>query len=444
MAFDFVKTASKRLDDYTAIAVSDQMDKVFKLGKSLKKARVIHVNSTAVGGGVAEILKSMVPMMSDSGPDSEWMVIEGTPEFFEITKRLHNLLQGAEGTLSDDELNRYVDHNRRVAEEIKAKGISPDVWVLHDPQTLPLTAFLPAESKVIWVCHIDTTLPNQQVIQQLLPFMQKAGRVVFSLPQYVVPGIDSRRVRIIPPAIDPLLPKNVEADAETIKQTLSRLGIDTSRPLLSQVSRFDFWKDPWGVIDAYRIVKKEIPEVQLAMLGVIEAKDDPEAFDVLDAVKKYAGDDPDIHLYSDPAQVGQPEVGMVQKGADVIIQKSLREGFGLTVTEAMWKGTPVIGGNCGGIRTQIEDGRTGYLVDSVEECAEKMLHLLKNPEQARQIGDAARESVRQKFLTPRILGDYLSVIDEMVTSMETAPVPDGIPTDAQGAMMPGYIAGDGC
>ena len=184
------------------------------------------------------------------------------------------------------------------------------------------------------------------------------------------------------------------------------------------------------------------------MLGVIEAKDDPEAFDVLEDVTKYAGDDPDIHLYSDPAQVGQPEVGIVQAGADVIIQKSLREGFGLTVTEAMWKGTPVIGGNCGGIRTQIEDGRTGYLVDSVEECAEKMLHLLRNPEQARQMGNAARESVRQNFLTPRILGDYLSVISEMVTITKTTPVVDAdadvLLSGAQGATVPGVAAGDGC
>ena len=413
MAFDFVKTAPKSVQDYSAVALPEHLKVASDKGNALKGARVIHVNSTAVGGGVAEILKSLVPLMSDSGPASEWMVIRGTDDFFETTKRLHNLLQGAEGTLTDDELNRYIDHNGRVAREIQAQGISPDVWVLHDPQTLPMTAFLPPGSQVIWVCHIDTTLPNRQVIEQLVPFMKKAARVVVSLGQYAVSDLNPDQVRIVPPAIDPLLPKNVERDPSEIRRTLAGLGIDTNRPLISQVSRFDYWKDPWGVIDAYRIVKERIPGVQLAMLGVIEAKDDPESFDVLETVRSHAGDDPDIHLYSDPAQVGQPEVGIVQQGADLIIQKSLREGFGLTVTEAMWKGTPVIGGNCGGIRVQIEDGRSGYLVDSVEECAQKTMHLLANPETARAIGDAARESVRWNFLTPRLLADYLSVVAEV-------------------------------
>ena len=421
MAFDFVKTAPKSLHDYSAAALPAHLRMASDKGNALKDARVIHVNSTAVGGGVAEVLKSLVPLMSDSGPTSEWMVIRGTNEFFEITKRLHNLLQGAEGTLTQDELDRYVDHNARVVKEIQAQGISPDVWVLHDPQTLPMTAFLPPDSQVIWVCHIDTTLPNRQVIEQLVPFMRMASRVVVSLAHYAVPDLDAGRVRIIPPAIDPLLPKNVRRDASEIRRTLARLGIDPDRPLISQVSRFDYWKDPWGVIDAYRIVKESIPGVQLAMLGVIEAKDDPEAFDVLETVRSHAGDDPDIHLYSDPAQVGQAEVGIVQQGADVIVQKSLREGFGLTVTEAMWKGTPVVGGNCGGIRVQIEEGRTGYLVDSIGECAQRVIHLLQNPETARAMGDAARESVRRNFLTPRLLADYLTVVAEVATGAGTEP-----------------------
>ena len=185
--------------------------------------------------------------------------------------------------------------------------------------------------------------------------------------------------------------------------------------MMSQVARFDRWKDPWGVIDAYRMVKESVPDVQLAMLGVIEAIDDPEAFDVLDTVVEYAKGDSDIHLYSDVKVVGQTEVGAVQKGAKVVMQKSLREGFGLTVTEAMWKGTPVIGGNCGGIRIQIEHGKTGYLVDSVEECATAMLEILKNPEQAKVMGNLGRESVQQRFLITRILGDYLSVCSELLT-----------------------------
>ena len=352
MPFNRVKTERRRLSDYSAVTLPEQMERIFGLGNSLKGAKVVHVNSTAVGGGVAEILKSLVPLMNDAGIDTEWLVLDGSPEFFQITKRLHNLLQGAEGKLTRKELKAYVDHDARIAEDFKREGVNPDVWVLHDPQTLPLVSFLPPDSQIIWVCHIDTTLPNQQVMRQLLPFMQKATRVVFSLPQYVAPGLDSSKVHIIPPAIDPLVPKNMELEMSSVRPMLSKLGMDPKRPILSQVARFDMWKDPWGVIDAFRMVKKTVPEVQLAMLGVIEAKDDPGAYDVLETVHKHVGDDPDIHLYSDPEQVGQPEVGAVQKGADVIIQKSLREGFGLSVTEAMWKGTPVIGGNCGGIRIQ--------------------------------------------------------------------------------------------
>ena len=414
--FNYVETAPVSIDRFATIALAEHIERVRRLGESLKRVRVIHVNSTAQGGGVAEILKSMVPMMDDSGPDSQWMVIEGNPEFFETTKRLHNLLQGADGSLTSNEFANYLDHNAKIAKQIEAQGESADVWVLHDPQTLPLVTFLPPGSTVIWVCQIDTTQPNQQVLQQLLPLMNQADRIVFSLPQYVAPGVDPDRVRIIPPAIDPLTPKNREQELDSIRPTLSRLGVDPDRPLITQAARFDYWKDPWGVIDAYRLVKKQIPEVQLALLGVIEALDDPEAFSVRDNVRAYAGEDPDIHLYSDLAQVGQPEVAAFQKGSDIVIQKSLREGFGLSVTEALWKGTPVIGGNCGGIRIQIEYGKNGYLVDTVEECAQRVLELLRDPKLGRWMGVAGRERVREHFLMPRLLADYLTVIKETLSS----------------------------
>ena len=438
MAFNFVKTDTKSLKDYRAVALGDQMDRVDNLSKSLKGASVIHVNSTAVGGGVAEILKSLVPMMNDAGTKSDWMVVEGVPEFFDVTKRLHNLLQGAEGTLSREEYDRYYDHNAKVAKEIADAGINPDVWVLHDPQTLPLASLLPAGSEIIWVCHIDTTVPNQQVIDQLRPLMREAKQLVFSLPQYVVPGLEDKRVHIIPPAIDPLVLKNVEPSTEIVKASFVKMGLDPDRPVMSQVSRFDLWKDPWGVIDAYRAVKKDMPKVQLAMLGVIEAKDDPEAFDVLANVQAYVGDDPDIHLYSDPDLVGQQEVGAIQTGADVIIQKSIREGFGLTVTESMWKGTPVIGGNVGGIRIQIEDGVNGYLVDSSEACAERMTEMLSNPDHTREMGVAARKSVRERFLTPRLMGDYLSAIREAVSGAARA----SDAADRQPSRTPEFAPGD--
>ena len=426
MSFDFVQTTPKSARDLAPFAPPEQLALAADAGGDLRGARVIHVNSTAVGGGVAEILKSLTPLMSDCGPMTEWMVIRGNDEFFEITKRLHNLLQGADGELSQGELDRYVAHNERVAQQIAARGVSPDVWVLHDPQTLPLAALLPPSANVVWVCHIDTTLPNRPVIEQLVPFMRQAGRVVVSLPHYAVSDLDPAVVRVAPPAIDPLLPKNTPRSESQVRRALARMGIDTGRPLMAQVSRFDYWKDPWGVIDAYKMVKESVPGVQLALLGVIEAKDDPEAFDVLETVRDHAGGDPDVHLYSDPAEAGELEVCAVQQGADVVIQKSLREGFGLTVTEAMWKGSPVIGGDCGGIRVQIDDGRTGYLVGSPEECAERALALLGDPDAARAMGQAARESVRERFLTSRLLADYLCVAREMAArpaaSVELAPV----------------------
>ena len=223
MNFQFVETGNLKLNDYASVAPQEQMDRVRSLGLSLDGARVIHVNSTAVGGGVAEILKSMVPLMNESGPDTSWMVLEGAPEFFDITKRLHNLLQGADGKLSKKEYDTYVGYNERLARTIKERGVEADVWVLHDPQTLPLASFLPEGSKIIWVCHIDLTRPNRQVIDQLAPLMKKANRAIFSLPQYVVNGLDTSLVRIIPPAIDPLTVKNREPDPKTVHETLSRL-----------------------------------------------------------------------------------------------------------------------------------------------------------------------------------------------------------------------------
>ena len=414
MSFQRVEVSPIDSLEYQKLVPADQTDRVRRLGESLNHARVVHVNSTAIGGGVAEILKSMVPYMNDAGVSTRWLAMEGSPEFFEITKRLHNMLQGAEGNLSQAEMEVYVGHSSKMAAALTEQGITADLWVLHDPQTLPLVSYLPREAQVIWVCHIDTTRPNKQVIKQLLPFMRQANRTFFSMEEYVVQGLDTSLARVIPPAIDPLITKNREPDLDTVLPTLARLGVDPERPVMTQVARFDVWKDPCGVIDAYRLVKQKIPEVQLALLGVIDAKDDPEAFSVLESVREHVGEDPDIHLFADPNQVGQPEVAAFQKGSDVVIQKSLREGFGLSVTEALWKGTPAIGGNCGGIRLQIGHGETGYLVDSVEECASYTLELMRSPKKARWMGIAARERVRQRFLLPRLLGDYLDVMSDML------------------------------
>jgi trehalose synthase len=421
LSFEQVATVPVEIQRYSPFAPATQMEKAQRLLKALKKARVVHVSASFKVGGVPEILKSLVPMMSSfvgsssSGPDTQWIAMDGPQEFFQIARRLHHLLQGAGVALTKDELDAYVNYNAQVARELYARGIEADVWVLHDPQTLPLTCFLPPGSHIVWVCHIDTTRPNQRVLQQLLPFMQQATRCVFSMPQYAPAELSPERVCVIPPAIDPLTPKNQEPDLASVKATLAGLRLDPRRPLIAQVSRFDRWKDPWGVIDAYRLVKPYAPMLQLALVGVIDSHDDPEAFSVLESVREHRRGDPDIHLFSDPMQVGECEVAAFQKGADVVVQKSVREGFGLGVAEAMWKGTPVVGGNCGGISLQIEHGRTGFLVNSIEECASRLAELLRDPKQGRWMGAAGKESVRQQFLMPRLLVDYLTLFEGILS-----------------------------
>ena len=411
-----------RLDDYEGIAPAAQLEEVRRRARHLKGVRVVHVNSTANGGGVAEILRSMVPLMGDLGLDVQWYVMPGDESFFEITKRLHNLLQGAPGEISPTAWDIYTGHARQVAAGLQSQGVEADAWIMHDPQSLPLVAFLPSGQRAMWVCHIDTTAPNPSAVEGVLPWLGYYGLVLFSMGQYVLPQLSSERVRVTPPAIDPLRLKNQDPGVPAARSILSDLGVDPERPLMAQVARFDQWKDPWGVIDAYRLVKAQVPTIQLALVGVIIAQDDPEAFSVVEQVRHYAQGDPDIHLFTDPRQVDEVEVAAFQKGADVVVNKSLREGFGLSVAEALWKGTPTVGGRCGGIQLQIIDGETGFLAGSVEECAARVGALLTDKDLAHRVGRAGRERVRHQFLLPRLLADYLTFIAEIVDG-SPAPVP---------------------
>ncbi|MFQ5853756.1 MAG: glycosyltransferase, partial [Candidatus Binatia bacterium] len=354
------------------------------------------------------------------GIDSRWYVIEPDAAFFQVTKKLHHCLQGDDEWFSDGETNLYISHNREAAACLDAAGTEADLWIIHDAQVVPFRNYSRTESPAVWVCHLDTTKPGEHVRQMLLFLLSNYERIVFSMPEYRLEGVDPAKVSVIPPAIDPLSPKNQALPRHVAKGFLARLGIDLARPLVTQVSRFDRWKDPWGVIDAYRLVKEGIPELQLALVGAMTAKDDPEAVEVFDAVKQCAQDDPDIHLFSSPDIIGDLEVGAFQCGSEVIVQKSLREGFGLTVTEAMWKGTPVVGGDCGGIRQQITDGETGFLVKGAQDCAQRIVELVKNRELARRMGEKARESVRKNYLMPRLLRDYLELALEVLTTKPRA------------------------
>ena len=403
-------------EDYRPLLDPKLADELATVAGEMGQLRVLHLNSTATGGGVAEILQSMVPLGNSLGIETERIVINpDAAEFFDVTKKIHNMLQGSEGELSSAELDIYFSCIQRVANDMRAKGLEADVWFVHDPQLLPLARLLPKKQGEtwIWICHIDLTTPNKSVLDALMPLSQDYDQLIFSQSAYVPKDLgDKVPVLIAPPAIDPLTSKNTAMDLPQARKIVAAMGIDTARPLVTQVSRFDLWKDPWGVIDAYRIARESVPGLQLALLGLSQATDDPEGAKVFQTVADHAAGDPDIHLYFDPAEMPvsvDEVVNAVQMASAVLIQKSIREGFGLTVTEGMWKGKPVIGGDAGGIRVQINDGVTGFLVSSPEQCAQRLVELLQDDALSARIGVAAKESVRQRFLLPRLALDYLRV-----------------------------------
>ena len=408
-----VKHPPVAFDQYRPLISSQLADELTLLASQLGHLRFVHINSTATGGGVAEILQSMVPLMNSLGIATERVVIEPPPEFFLVTKRIHNMLQGAKGSLSHDELKIYYQSIEDVAQEFRRDQLEADVWLLHDPQLLPLAHLLPRNSHTpwLWIAHIDFTSPNQEVLERLLPLTADYDQLIFSLDSYVPEAITGNPpVCIAPPAIDPLTVKNTPLSESQAQEIVAALGIDPARPLMTQVSRFDAWKDPCGVVDAFRLARQSVPGLQLALLGFSQATDDPESLEVLNSVIEHADGDPDIHtyFYTDglPTSVDLA-VNAFQVASQVVIQKSLREGFGLTVAEAIWKGKAVIGGNVGGIRIQIEDGVSGYLVDSVEECAMRVVQLVQDPALRDRLGEAARASVASRFLLPRLALDWL-------------------------------------
>ncbi len=404
-------------EDYRPLLDPRLADELASVAKDLNGLRVMHLNSTATGGGVAEILQSMVPLGNALGMETERIVINpDAAEFFDVTKKIHNMLQGSEGELSPKELDIYFSCIQRVADDMNAKGLAADIWFVHDPQLLPLARLLPKKEGQtwIWICHIDLTTPNKSVLEALMPLTQDYDQLIFSQAAYVPSNLGNNvPVLIAPPAIDPLTIKNVPMDLAQAQAIIEGMGIDTERPLITQVSRFDLWKDPWGVIDAYRIARETVPGLQLALLGLGQATDDPEGVKVFQTVADHAAGDPDIHLYIDPGEIPasvDEVVNAIQVASKVLMQKSTREGFGLTVTEGMWKGKPVIGGDAGGIRVQIDNGVSGFLVSSPEECAQRLVELLKDQDLSARIGEAAKESVRQMFLLPRLALDYLKVV----------------------------------
>ena len=409
-----VPTTPKSLEDYRPIIGDAHTDEILQLASQLKDARVLHVNATAFGGGVAEILGTLIPLMNDIGLRAEWQVIKGADEFFNITKAMHNSLQGMYYDWSHTAREIWLNYNKLNADLFDE---SYDYVIIHDPQPAAVLSFLEErtgrhDGKWVWRCHIDLTDAQAQVWDLLRPHVEEYDGAIFTLPDYVKADLKGPEIFCLPPAIDPLSPKNVDLPAETVDAILERYGVDPARPMITQISRFDPWKDPLGVIDVYRTCKIEVPELQLVMIASM-ASDDPEGWAWYERTVRRAGEDFDIHILSNLNGVGNVEVNAFQRAARVVIQKSVREGFGLVVSEALWKGRPVVAGNVGGIPLQVQDGKTGFLVNSAEECTDRVLYLLQHRAEAERMGTQGVEFVREHFLTTRYLRDYLGMFRQL-------------------------------
>ncbi len=395
------------LEDYTTLAGVDVVEHLSQLAGPLKGLRVVHVNSTRVGGGVAEILHKMVPLMIDLGIEASWEIISGESSFYQCTKSFHNGIQGNRVVIPDSQLRVYEETNRRTAEALRDTLREADVVIIHDPQPAPLIKYIPdRQGKWVWRCHIDASKPFRTVWKYLREFVVNYDASIFSLSAFAqqLP----HPVYIIPPSIDPLHEKNIELDGVEIKEVQSRFGLDPERPLVIQISRYDRFKDPVGVILAYRLAKKFVPALQLVLAGG-GATDDPEGEEVLNEVRTAAKDDPDIHILLLPGDAHRT-INALQRSADIVLQKSIKEGFGLTVTEAMWKQKPVIGGDTGGIRTQVVNHHTGFLVNTPEGAALRIRYFLHDRPKLEEMGQKAREFVRENFLITRHLREYLTLM----------------------------------
>jgi len=387
------------IEQYRGVSPKGDLILLQKLGEKLSGKSFLHVNSTKAGGGVAEILHRMIPIISSLGISARWEVIDGDAPFFDMTKKLHNSLQGRQEKITDEMWDHHYEINRDNAAKL---DLEADAVLIHDPQPVALADF--RKSGVwMWRCHIDLSSPWKGIWERLNLHCVKYDAAIFSVARFAQSmPIDKF---IIPPSIDPLSDKNCDLTESEIGNTLTRYGIPTDRPLILQVSRFDRFKDPVGVIEAFRMVRK-YNDCILVLAGS-PADDDPEGEVVLNEVLNHANGDPDIFALLIPA-FSDRDINALQRAATVILQKSLKEGFGLTVTEAMWKGKPVIGGATGGIPLQIDHGANGFLVYSVEGAAFRIRQLLNDPARAAAMGRLAKEHVRNNFLITRQARDYLS------------------------------------
>lgn len=384
------------------------MDRIFSKASEVRKSHVVMINSTSQGGGVAEILRGLVPLLNDAGPKVGWRTLAGHPDFYRVTKRIHNSLQGDDISLTESKKEVYESVNEEFA---RYTHLGHDLVIIHDPQPLPLIEYYRREQPWVWRCHIDLSDPNSELWEYLKRFVIPYDYEVYQMEEF---ARTSGGHKIIRPSIDPLSTKNVDLEENVIKKYLKKVGVDLDdpRPLITQVSRFDPWKDPLGVVRVFDKVKEEM-DARLLLVGAF-AEDDPQAEGIYESVLHEVKDREDVIV---KANLHDVAVNAVQRASDVILQKSIREGFGLTVTEAMWKGTPVVGGKVGGIPEQIEDGETGFLVDpqDYEEVAERVLEILSDESLKEEMGRKGRERVKNKFLITRQIEEWLDVFIELLT-----------------------------
>ncbi len=398
--------------DYLDIVGEEVIVGIYKRAAKLYNRSIVHINSTYYGGGVAEMLSSLIPLLNDVGVCAGWRILKGSPDFFSITKKFHNALQGDSINLSENKEQLYLQTNEDFA---TYTHIDHDVVIVHDPQPLPLIKFYRKRQPWIWRCHVDLSNPNPELWNFLKRFIIRYEKIIVSSESYKKPDIPVEQ-RIFFPVIDPLSPKNMELSQATIDAHLKKFNIPLDKPILLQISRFDKWKDPLGVVEIYNRVRQEF-DCRLILCGSM-ATDDPEGWQIYQEVVskvKDAVDSGDVILITAENHI---LVNVLQRIATVVIQKSLKEGFGLTVTEALWKGKPVVASNVGGIPLQITDGQTGFLVDpyDYDGFADRIVNILRNPDMGHELGRQGKEFVRKHFLITRLITDYLDLMNELLNS----------------------------
>jgi len=401
--------------DFLKFLTAKQKKILFKTTFALIGKRILHLNATNIGGGVAEILKSLIPYLRTLGIKVDWYVINPRvgKKFFNITNGLHNTFQGMPIKFTAKEWKFYEEVNKKIARDLER--LNYDILIFHDPQVLYVDKYLIDSRRKIYISHLDTSLAYKKIWRKVLPVIKKYQRIVFSNRTFIHKGLPRNKIKIIPPAIDPLSYKQKIVPKNKAKEFLRQYGLSVENPLVVQVSRFDVWKNPLGVVNAFRSVQESFPQAQLALVGFKEARDNPEANIVYQDIVAIARKSPDIFIFFNPRDVNIPKFTMMaQNAADIIVQNSIKEGFGLTVAEAMWKGKAVIGGPAAGIRRQIKDGKNGYIAKNSEELAKRVIYLLKNHKKRNKLGKAAKKSVAKNFLFPRLVLDHLKLYKAVI------------------------------